>query len=105
MFSEKFVLLLDALKSRFFEDVPPTVTSARAAFLNLLQTSAVWPSDAGRRNRERAPLHSSFVAAYESDWGPLPDLGLILFGACRRWMLQLMTNQDLSFQRHPRPEQ
>jgi hypothetical protein len=52
MFAEKFVLLLDALKSRFFEDVPPTVTSARAAFLNLLQTSAVWPSDAGRRNRE-----------------------------------------------------
>jgi len=39
MFAEKFVLLLDALKSRFFEDVP-------------LQTSAVWPSDAGRRNRE-----------------------------------------------------
>ena len=52
MFAEKFLLLLDALKSRFFEDVPPTVTSTRAAFLNLPQTSAVWPSDAGRRNKE-----------------------------------------------------
>jgi hypothetical protein len=52
MFAKKFLLLLEALKSRFFEDVPPTVTSTRAAFFNLPQTSAVWPSDAGRRNKE-----------------------------------------------------
>ena len=52
MFAEKFLLLLNALKSCFFEDVPPTVTSTRAAFFNLPQTSAVWPSDAGRRNKE-----------------------------------------------------
>ena len=52
MFAEKFLLLLEALKSRFFDDVPPTVTGTRAAFLNLPQTSAVWPGDAGRRNKE-----------------------------------------------------
>ena len=32
MFAEKFLLLLEALKNRFFDDVPPTVTSTRAAF-------------------------------------------------------------------------
>ena len=52
MFAEKFLLLLEALKSRFFADVPPTVTSTRSAFLNLPQTPAVWPSDACRCTKE-----------------------------------------------------
>ena len=44
MFAEKFLLLLEALKSRFFDDVPPTVTSTRAAFPNPPHplTWAVW---------------------------------------------------------------